>query len=79
VVNYLRGICLNEFHRDVADISWNRSACNPFLSRFEPSSRPERSRPCCNSGFQHLFFVGGPISDVFRKSSILMLGCLFME
>jgi len=29
-------------------------------------------------GFSTFVFVGGPISDIFKKSSILMLGCLFM-
>ena len=29
-------------------------------------------------GFTAAVFVGGPISDVFKKSSILMAGCLFM-
>lgn len=29
-------------------------------------------------GFSTAVFIGGPISDVFNKSSLLMLGCLFM-
>ena len=29
-------------------------------------------------GFSIAVFIGGPISDVFKKNSILMLGCLFM-
>jgi FHS family glucose/mannose:H+ symporter-like MFS transporter len=29
-------------------------------------------------GFATSVFIGGPVSDVFKKSSILMLGCLFM-
>ena len=29
-------------------------------------------------GFTTAVFVGGPISDIFKKSSILMAGCLFM-
>jgi FHS family glucose/mannose:H+ symporter-like MFS transporter len=29
-------------------------------------------------GFTTAVFVGGPISDLFKKSSVLMLGCLFM-
>lgn len=29
-------------------------------------------------GFSVAVFVGGPISDVFKKSTVLMLGCLFM-
>jgi MFS transporter, FHS family, glucose/mannose:H+ symporter len=29
-------------------------------------------------GFSMAVFIGGPISDVFKKSSILMFGCLFM-
>ncbi len=29
-------------------------------------------------GFSAAVFIGGPISDIFKKRSILMLGCLFM-
>ncbi len=29
-------------------------------------------------GFSAAVFIGGPISDVFKKSTVLMLGCLFM-
>ena len=29
-------------------------------------------------GFTTAVFIGGPISDIFKKSSILMLGCLLM-
>jgi len=29
-------------------------------------------------GFSTAVFVGGPISDIFKKSSVLMVGCLFM-
>ena len=29
-------------------------------------------------GFTTAVFVGGPVSDLFKKSSVLMLGCLFM-
>ncbi len=29
-------------------------------------------------GFTAAVFVGGPVSDLFKRSSVLMLGCLFM-
>ena len=40
-----RGVCLDEFYRDVEDLSRNGPACHPFFSRTESSSGRNADRP----------------------------------